>query len=93
MTASPLANRRLRKNFGSMHKIVDIPDLIGMQRESYERFLQMNVQPDNRTETGLQAVFKSVFPIKDLQVVLLWSLFPIHLLKQSTLKKNAYTEG
>ncbi|WP_027357760.1 DNA-directed RNA polymerase subunit beta [Desulforegula conservatrix] len=65
MTASPLANRRLRKNFGSMHKIVDIPDLIGMQRESYERFLQMNVQPDNRTETGLQAVFKSVFPIKD----------------------------
>lgn len=65
MTASPLANRRLRKNFGSMNKIVEIPDLIGMQRESYERFLQMNVQPENRTDTGLQAVFKSVFPIKD----------------------------
>jgi DNA-directed RNA polymerase subunit beta len=44
---------------------VDIPDLIGMQRESFARFLQMDIPPEQREEIGLQAVFKSVYPIKD----------------------------
>ncbi|MCW7752431.1 DNA-directed RNA polymerase subunit beta [Desulfobotulus sp. H1] len=65
MSGSPLANKRVRKRFGGKHTIIDIPDLIGMQRESYERFLQMDVSPDQRRDIGLQAVFKSVFPIKD----------------------------
>ncbi|TWI71618.1 DNA-directed RNA polymerase subunit beta [Desulfobotulus alkaliphilus] len=65
MSGSPLANKRVRKRFGGKHTIIDIPDLIGMQRESYERFLQMDVTPDQRRDIGLQAVFKSVFPIKD----------------------------
>ena len=65
MSENLSANTRLRKNFGKIHKIVDIPDLIGMQRESFSRFLQMDVPPDEREDTGLQEVFKSVFPIKD----------------------------
>ncbi|MBF0117446.1 MAG: DNA-directed RNA polymerase subunit beta [Desulfobacterales bacterium] len=60
-----LAIKRMRKNFGKISKIVEIPDLIGMQRDSYQRFLQMDVPPEKREEIGLQAVFKSVFPIKD----------------------------
>ncbi|MDD2603950.1 MAG: DNA-directed RNA polymerase subunit beta [Desulfobacteraceae bacterium] len=65
MSERSSANRRLRKNFGKIRKIVDIPDLIGVQRESYERFLQMDVPPEKRKDIGLQAVFQSVFPIKD----------------------------
>jgi len=65
MSERPLANKRIRKNFGKIRKIVEIPDLIGMQRESYQRFLQINVPPEKRKDIGLQAVFKSVFPIKD----------------------------
>ncbi|MBU0985705.1 MAG: DNA-directed RNA polymerase subunit beta, partial [Proteobacteria bacterium] len=65
MSQRPLAKRRIRKNFGKMRKIVDIPDLIGVQRESFGRFLQMDVPPEKRKEIGLQSVFKSVFPIKD----------------------------
>ena len=65
MSERPLANKRIRKNFGKIKKIVDIPDLIGMQRESFQRFLQMNIAPEKRRDIGLQAVFKSVFPIKD----------------------------
>jgi DNA-directed RNA polymerase subunit beta len=42
-----------------------MPNLIDVQRASYEAFLQMNVRPDSRTQTGLQEVFKSVFPIDD----------------------------
>ena len=60
-----LATNRLRKDFGKIHKIVDIPDLIGVQRESFRRFLQMDVLPEKRKDIGLQTVFKSVFPIKD----------------------------
>lgn len=65
MSESPLAIRRIRKNFGKIQKIVDIPDLIGVQRESYRRFLQLDVPQEKREDIGLQAVFKSVFPIKD----------------------------
>ncbi len=65
MSERLLAIKRLRKNFGKIQRIVEIPDLIGMQRESYRRFLQMDVPPEKREDIGLQAVFKSVFPIKD----------------------------
>ncbi|RJQ68838.1 MAG: DNA-directed RNA polymerase subunit beta [Desulfobacteraceae bacterium] len=58
-------DKRIRKNFGKIRKIVEIPDLIGMQKESYRRFLQLDVPPERREDIGLQAVFKSVFPIKD----------------------------
>ncbi len=62
MTERPLASKRIRKNFGKIRKIVEIPDLIGMQRESFRRFFQMDVPPDKRKDIGLQTVFNSVFP-------------------------------
>jgi DNA-directed RNA polymerase subunit beta len=65
MTENPPKYRRMRKNFGQIRSIVAIPDLIGMQRESYQRFLQMDVAPEARQDVGLQSVFNSVFPIKD----------------------------
>ena len=65
MSERPLASKRVRKNFGKIPKIVGIPDLIAVQRESYRRFLQMDTPPEKREDIGLQSVFKSVFPIKD----------------------------
>ncbi len=65
MTGSLLAKKRIRKEFGGKQKIIDIPDLIGMQRNSFENFLQRDVPPEKRKEKGLHSVFKSVFPIKD----------------------------
>ncbi len=65
MSDMPMAHKRIRKNFGRISQIVEIPDLIGMQRESFQRFLQKNIPPEKRENIGLQAVFKSVFPIKD----------------------------
>ena len=54
-----------RKNFGKIERIIDISNLIEMQKESYNRFLQKDTPPELREEYGLQGVFKSVFPIKD----------------------------
>lgn len=58
-------SRRIRRNFGKIDKIIEIPNLIEIQRRSYERFLQMDVAPEERADVGLQGAFKSVFPISD----------------------------
>src|SRR6266542_3149900 len=58
-------NFRIRRNFGKINKIAEIPNLIAIQKFSYDKFLQADVPPEKRDDTGLQGVFKSVFPIKD----------------------------
>ncbi len=56
---------RIRKTFGKTEPVTDMPNLIEMQRCSYERFLQKDQEPEERDLQGLQAVFQSVFPIRD----------------------------
>jgi len=59
-------NLRLRRNFGKIRRVLDVPNLIEIQRQSYDKFLQSDVStPEKRTDVGLQGVFKSVFPIRD----------------------------
>src|SRR5256885_3911377 len=58
-------NFRVRKNYAKINKIIDIPNLIDIQKQSYEKFLQKDIPADQREDVGLQGVFKSVFPIKD----------------------------
>lgn len=60
-----IPNQRPRKDFSKIKKVIDIPDLIEMQKVSYARFLQRDVEPDKRDNVGLQAAFKGVFPIRD----------------------------
>src|SRR5215472_9645451 len=57
--------KRIRRSFGRIPEVAPMPNLIDVQRASYEAFLQMNVQYDSRLHAGLQEVFKSVFPIDD----------------------------
>jgi len=57
------SNFRARKNYGSIRKVVDIPNLIDIQKRSYDEFLQADLEPDDRQLVGLQAVFKDIFPI------------------------------
>ncbi|WP_038033523.1 DNA-directed RNA polymerase subunit beta [Thermopetrobacter sp. TC1] len=64
-TQSMTRLKRIRKNFGRIREVADMPNLIEVQRESYDQFLQMDVPPEERKDVGLQAVFKSVFPITD----------------------------
>jgi DNA-directed RNA polymerase subunit beta len=58
-------NFRVRKTFAKIAKIIDIPNLINIQKQSYEKFLQADIAPEKREDLGLQGVFKSVFPIRD----------------------------
>src|SRR5205085_12052123 len=63
MAAVIQCGRRSRTDFGKIPSIVEIPNLIEVQKRSYEMFLQKDITADRREEIGLQAVFKSVFPI------------------------------
>jgi len=65
MAASVQTNFRIRHSFRKIEKIIEIPNLIDIQKKSYEKFLQANVPPNERTDIGLQGVFRSVFPIRD----------------------------
>src|SRR2546427_10419141 len=62
MTGSSLIER---KDFSKIPRTLDIPDLIEIQKRSYDSFLQMEVDPDRREDKGLQAALTSVFPIAD----------------------------
>ena len=57
--------KRVRRSFGRIPTVAPMPNLIEVQRNSYEGFLQRETAKPDRTETGLQAVLRSVFPIQD----------------------------
>jgi DNA-directed RNA polymerase beta subunit len=56
---------RNRKSFSKVPKIMEVPDLIAMQKNSFERFIQKDIPPSQREDVGLQAAFSSVFPVTD----------------------------
>src|SRR5450631_2049404 len=58
---------RSRLDFSKIPTAIQIPNLIEVQRRSYERFLQMDKLPNERDDNGLQSVFTSVFPITDFR--------------------------
>ena len=66
MSYSYTEKKRIRKNFGSFAKVMDLPNLVETQTNSYSEFLQADVAPDSRNNQGLEEVFKSLFPIKSV---------------------------
>src|SRR5215510_16119391 len=65
MTKPFTGRKRIRKDFGRIGEITRMPNLIEVQKSSYDQFLQIGVTAENRESIGLQEVFRSVFPIKD----------------------------
>jgi DNA-directed RNA polymerase subunit beta len=65
MTKTFTGRKRIRKEFGRIAEITQMPNLIEVQKSSYDQFLQIGVTADKRENLGMQEVFRSVFPIKD----------------------------
>ena len=57
--------KRVRRSFGKIREVAEMPNLIEVQRQSYEQFLQADIPADERQMQGLHEVLTSVFPIKD----------------------------
>ena len=66
MTYSFAEKKRIRKMFGQLPDVLDVPYLLTIQKESFKEFLQKEAHPDKREDVGLQASFTSVFPITSL---------------------------
>ena len=64
-TLSFTDKKRVRKNFGKLKEVSKFPNLIEIQKNSYDEFLLENESPSSREDRGLQKVFKSVFPLED----------------------------
>jgi len=60
-----IESQELRKDFSKIPQVLDIPHLLDVQIKSYEDFLQADVPPDKRSDTGLHGAFKAVFPLED----------------------------
>ena len=65
MPAKLAHNFRIRRSFGDIERIIEFPHLLDIQRHSYDEFLQRAQMGDERSDAGLQGVFRSVFPIRD----------------------------
>ena len=80
--------KRIRKTFGRINEAIQMPNLIEVQRSSYEQFLQRDIRPANRIDDGLEAVFKSVFPVKTLTSAPCSNMCLMNLKTPSTMLKN-----
>ena len=63
MSYSYTEKRRIRKNFGRLPKVMELPKLVETQLDSYAQFLQQYVEPQARENKGLEEVFQTLFPI------------------------------
>jgi DNA-directed RNA polymerase subunit beta len=63
MSYSYTEKRRIRKNFGRLPKVMELPKLIKTQLDSYAQFLQQHVEVGARENKGLEEVFQTLFPI------------------------------
>jgi len=64
MAYSYTEKKRIRKDFSKRQNVLNVPYLLATQIDSYNQFLQPDVDPDHRQDSGLQAAFKSVFPVE-----------------------------
>jgi len=66
MPQSLQTSKRLRKNFGKINLVTSIPNLIDIQKKSYEEgFMQLGLSDTEKKNKGLQLVLSSIFPIRD----------------------------
>jgi DNA-directed RNA polymerase subunit beta len=91
MAGTIQCGRRSRKDFGKIPSIVEIPNLIEVQRRSYETFLQKDVPADRREDLGLQGVFKSVFPSRTTTTTRCWSSIRTTSASRSTRSRSVTT--
>jgi DNA-directed RNA polymerase subunit beta len=70
MAYSYTEKKRIRKDFGKMNHVMDVPYLLAIQLDSYKKFTQDDTTAGNRADMGLHAAFKSVFRLLVTRVVL-----------------------
>ena len=80
MSLTFTGKKRIRKNFGRIPEVVRMPNLIEVQKSSYDQFLQKNIEHEDRgSDEGMNGVFNSVFPVRDFSDRAVLELSLIHI--------------
>jgi DNA-directed RNA polymerase subunit beta len=82
-----------RKSYGKIVSAIEMPDLLDIQIDSYNWFLQKDVPPEEREKQGLQAVFHSIFPITDVHSLYSLELSTIPLAPPNMMSRNVWNAG
>ena len=88
MSYSYTEKKRIRKNFGTFTKVMDLPNLIETQTKSYSEFLQADVAPDARKKQGLKMYFSLYFQSKVFQEMLPLNMFLMNWVKIHMMFRN-----
>lgn len=89
MKESYTSKKRVRKNFGRIDAVIDMPSLIEVQTGSYNSFINNVDMYGNHCEFGLEEVFKSISPSATFPATACWSLSSTNCRSRSTMSKNA----
>ena len=65
MSLDYINQKKIRKSFGKIPLVTSLPNLVEVQKRSFDNFLQLRISPEKKQDFGLHAIFKSVFPIND----------------------------
>ena len=65
MSLDHINTKKIRKSFGKIPLVTSLPNLVEVQKRSFDNFLQLRTDPEKRDNIGLHSIFKSVFPIHD----------------------------
>ena len=65
MSLDFINSKKIRRSFGKIPLVTSLPNLIEVQKRSFDNFLQLKTKPEERQNSGMHAVFKSIFPIND----------------------------
>jgi DNA-directed RNA polymerase subunit beta (EC 2.7.7.6) len=90
MAQTHSGHKRIRKHFGKIREVLEMPNLIQVQKSSYELFLKSGDLPVPSDGEGIKGVFQSVFPIKDFNETAVLEFVKYELEKPKiTMSKNA----
>ena len=89
MALSFTGRKRVRKNFGRIPEVTTMPNLIEVQKTSYAHFLQMDVSAEQRTDAGLQEVFKSVSRFVISRTARSWTSSATNSIARNMMSRNA----
>jgi len=89
MSLTFTGKKRIRKSFGRIPEVVRMPNLIEVQKSSYNKFLQVDIPHEDRGDNGLNGVFTSVFPVRDFSDRAVLEYVSLTLINRNLTKRNA----
>ena len=93
MTYSYAEKKRIRKDFGVREQVLEVPNLLAIQLDSYQRFLTSKAEGWEEGEIGLEAAFRSVFPIEAIPAQLRWNTTAMNSASRRLMSKSVRFEA